>query len=72
MRIIAKKSEGRWSAYFEDDPPKSYESPSAMDAIRRLLVNSPERNVTIDDFRPEFSACGLTSFVMVLDKLNNG
>ncbi len=67
LRIIAEENHGHWSARFAD--PSSHESyggADAMDAVRRLIENSPQWNVMVDDFEPDWDNCSSQRLELVL------
>ena len=66
LRIIAEELHGHWSARFADPSAnETYGGADAMDAIRRLIENSPQWGVTIHDFEPDWDNCSSTRIEIV-------
>lgn len=67
LRIIAEDVHGYWTACFANPPSNEiYRGNDAMDAIQRLIANTPEWNVQLEDFEPDWENCSAHHLEMVL------
>lgn len=67
MRIIIKKINSHWLAQFDDGSKSAGVGSNAGTAIEDLLANAPERQLNIEDFKPDFGNSGSDRIVMVLE-----
>ena len=69
LRIIAEEIRGHWSARFAHPSTNETDGGAdALDAVRRLIENSPQWGVTLDDFEPDWDNCSTTRIEMVCMK----
>ena len=67
LRIVAEQVHGHWSARFADPSlPDSYGGSDALDAVRRLIENSPHLGITLDDFEPDWDHCSTCRVELVM------
>lgn len=65
MRIIAKKINHHWLAQFDDGSKEAGVGGNAGLAIQDLLKNVPDRNLTIEDFKPDFANSGAEMIILI-------
>ena len=69
LRIIAEDVHGYWTACFTNTSPNEiFRGHDAMDAIQRLIDNSSEWNLRLEDFEPDWENCSAHHLEMVLIK----
>lgn len=69
LRIIAEDVHGYWTASFaEASSHEIHRGRDAMDAIQRLIDNTSQWNLHLEDFEPDWENCSAHHLEMVLIK----